>query len=81
LLQNFHLSVSLGHETTSYLSTAGNVTAGRGDDSNSFNARLSTTILGKVSIAALYQNSRNSSNLAGYGFTSSQVGLEVGWRY
>jgi hypothetical protein len=81
LLQRFYLSVGLAHQTTSYLSTAGNVTAGRDDDSNNFNVRLSTNLLGKVSIAALYQNSRNSSNLAGYGFTSSQVGLEVGWRY
>ena len=81
LLQYFHLGVGLGHQKNTYLSTAGIVTAGRDDDSDSFNARLSTTILRNVSIAALYQRSRNSSNLAGYGYTSSQVGLEVGWRY
>ena len=81
LLQNFHLSVGFGHQKSTYLSTAGIVTAGRGDDSNSFNARLSTTILRNLSIAALYQRSHNSSNLAGYAYTSSQVGLEVGWRY
>jgi hypothetical protein len=81
LFQHFHLGMGLGHQKTSYIATASNVAAGRDDVSNSFNARLSTTILRKVSIAALYQRSRNSSNLAGYTFTSSQVGLEVGWRY
>jgi hypothetical protein len=81
LLERFHLSVGLGHQTTSYISTASGATAGRDDGTNSFNARLSTTILHNLSIAALYQNSRNSSSSAGFTYTSNQVGIEVGWRF
>jgi hypothetical protein len=81
LLEHLHLAVGIGKQKSSYIATDGTVAAGRDDDINNFNVRLSTTILRKVSIAALYQNSHNSSNLAGYAFSSSQVGLEIGWRF
>jgi hypothetical protein len=43
--------------------------------------RLSTTILRKGSIAVLYQNSHDTSNVGGYGFSSQQIGFELSYRF
>ena len=81
LLQEFHLGLSFGQQKTSYLATASDVSAGRDDKVNSLGVRLSTTILRKGSIAVLYQNSHNSSNVVGYGFSSQQIGFELSYRF
>lgn len=43
--------------------------------------RLSTTWLKRGTFAVTYQNGRNHSSVVGYGFSSHQIGFEVGWKY
>lgn len=81
LLKRFNLSLGAGYHTVKYVGSAAGVTAGRKDEYYSFNVRLSTTFLKRGTIAASYQFSDNSSNQAGFGYSSNQVGLEVGYQY
>ncbi len=81
LLQHFYLSSSLTQQKTSYLATSSTVAAGRSDRNYSFDVRLSTTFFQRGTIAVLYQNAHNTSNSTGFGFSSSQVGVELGYRY
>ena len=57
------------------------MTAGRDDNMYAFTVALRTTLLRRVTVALLFQNSRNSSNNTGYGFSSHQIGLEIGYRF
>jgi hypothetical protein len=81
LLGEFFFSAGYGHHKVTYISTTSGFPAGRGDTYDSANFRLSTTFLRHGSIAVLYQIGRNSSNTAGYGFSSHQIGLDVGYRF
>ncbi len=81
LLGEFHLSAGYAHQKASYVITTAGLPAGRDDRYDSVNLRLSTTLLRRGTIAALYQISRNSSNTPGYGFSSHQIGLELGYRF
>ena len=81
LLKRFLLTLSGGYQNVMYTSTASGVSAGRNDETYSFSARLGTTFLQRGTIAAVYQYSDNTSNESGFGYTSNQVGLEVGYRY
>jgi predicted porin len=81
LLKRFNLSLGAGYHTGKYIVSAAGFPAGRKDEYYSFNVRLSTTFLKRGTIAASYQFSNNSSDLAGFGYSSSQVGLEVGYRF
>lgn len=81
LLKRFYLSLGGGYQTVRYVSSASGTAAGREDKYYSVGARLSTSFLKRGTIAALYQFSNNTSNTAGFGYTSNQVGLEVGYRF
>jgi hypothetical protein len=81
VLKRLFLTVTGGYQNVTYSAAASGVSAGRNDDSYSFNTRLSTAFLKRGTIAATYQFSDNASNRAGFGYTSNQVGLEVGYRY
>jgi hypothetical protein len=81
LLQHYYLNASYSGQKSTYVSTDPNVVAGRDDRNYSFNIRLSTAFFQRATIAILYQNTHNTSNSVGYGFTSSQMGLELGYRF
>jgi hypothetical protein len=81
LLERLYLSLGGGYHTVTYVASANGVSAGREDRYYSFNARLSTAFLKRGTIAATYQFSNNSSSVAGYGYSSNQFGLEIGYRY
>jgi hypothetical protein len=70
--------------------------AGRNDNYYSFNARLSCPLLKRGTVSVFYQYSENSSSQTRYlqyyqhnvplsqsafAYTSSQVGIEIGYRY
>lgn len=78
---HFYLNLRYSHGTADYVATDSAFALGRGDTRNSFNARLSTTFLQRGTIALIYNESRNSTNIAGFGYKSSQAGFEVGFRY
>jgi hypothetical protein len=81
LLQEFYLSVGFAQRKARYVATTNGFTAGRDDQNDSFDVRLRTTFLRRGSIAVLYQINHNSSNFSGYGFSSHQIGLEIGYRF
>jgi hypothetical protein len=81
LLEKFYLSAALSHQKVAYVSLEGGVGALRNDDSYSINLRLSTVLFRRCTVAAIYQNTRNSSGVAGFGLSSRQAGFEVSYRF
>jgi hypothetical protein len=81
LLKEFYLSVALSRGKVDYLPLAGSTVGPRNDLNYSLNVRLSTTLFRRCTVAAIYQDSHNSSTEAGFGLSSSQVGFEIGYRY
>jgi hypothetical protein len=81
LLERFYLDLHGEYQITTYTAAANGVLAGRRDEYYSINVRLSTTFLKRGTVATFYQYSGNSSNRSGFGYSSSQVGLELGYRY
>jgi len=81
LLQKFYLGLSYTGQKSTYVSTAPGVVAGRDDQTYTFTARLSTVFFQRATAAIFYQNAHNSTNRNGFGFTSSQSGLELSYRF
>ena len=69
------------------LASATGLSTSRNDDVYSFNARLSCHLLKRGTVAVFYSYSENSSSQtgftsgSGFGYTSTQVGFEIGYRY
>jgi len=53
----------------------------RDDTTRSYHFRLSTPLLKRGTVALLYERNHNTSSIAGYSFTSTQVGCEIGYRF
>ncbi len=82
LLQHYYLSAGYSGGKSTYLSTdPALAVAGRDDKNYSFNVRLSTVFFERANVALIYQNTRNNSNANGFGFNSSQVGIELGYQF
>ena len=87
LLGKLYLDLSGGYNKTKYLVSASGLSTSRNDDVYSFNARLSCHLLKRGTVAVFYSYSDNSSSQSGFtsgpgfGYTSTQVGLEIGYRY
>ena len=80
-LKRFHLSLHYTHATSAYDSTASDVTGVRDDTSKSFTARLSTALFQRGSVALVFRDTTNRSNLEDYDVTSTQYGFEIGLRF
>ena len=80
-LRHLFLTADVDEEYVHYLSSVQENQTVRADHDQIINVRLGTTFFRRGSIAALYQRSRNTSSLAGYGFVSNQVGFEVSYHY
>ncbi|MDB6077312.1 MAG: hypothetical protein JWO82_1059 [Akkermansiaceae bacterium] len=61
--------------------TSSSVIDQRDDAYRAYSFNLSTTLLRHVTIAVFYQASRNSSNVQAYGFSSHQIGAQLGFRF
>ncbi len=89
LLGEFNLSLSGSYGNSRYVASATGLSTSRVDDLYSFNARLSHSFLGqRGTISVLYQYSKDTSSQSGFvapgsgfGFSSSQVGFEIGYQY
>ncbi len=81
LFKKLNLNLSGGYNMTTYISSLTGAEAGRTDNNYSFNARLSIPFLKRGTAAVFYQYNDNSSSAPGFAFSSSQIGLEVGFRY
>jgi uncharacterized protein (PEP-CTERM system associated) len=81
LLQKLYLDVTGGYSTTSYQATTTGLSVNRKDDRTNINVRMSCAFLQRCSASAFYDWSDNSSNQGGFGYTSNQVGLELGYHF
>jgi len=81
LLGKLQLSVGAGQQKDSDVSVINTLSAGRNSRYDSLNVSLSTIFLRRGNVSVFYQISRNSSNIRAYGFSSHQIGLQVGYRF
>ena len=88
LLGRLNLDLSGGYSTTEYQASAVGLSTSRNDNVFSFGARLSCPLLKRATVSVFYSYSNNASSQSGfatagsgYGYTSSQGGLEIGYRY
>lgn len=83
LLGRFRVEGSYGERESGYRAANRRVIdeAGRKDMTYFYQARVSTSFFRRGSIAGIYQVTDNSSNRQGFGINSTQVGVEVAYRY
>ena len=88
LLGRLMLDLSGGYSTTEYQASVVGLSTSRNDDVFSFTARLSCPFLKRATASVFYTYSNNNSTQSGfatagtgYGYTSSQGGLELRYQY
>ncbi len=81
LLKRLNLSLGGTYTEVNYLNSMAGLAFSRTDTSYAFNSRLSLTVLRRVSLAATYTYSQNSSTMSGFTYSSSQVGMDITYRY
>jgi hypothetical protein len=81
LLGKLYLDLQGGYHTVKYVASASNTPVNREDDVYSFSVQLSYPFAKRGTIAAFYQASSDSSTLAGYSYSSSQVGFQISYTY
>ena len=81
LLGRLFLDLGGGYQHIKYVNSNGTPGPTRTDDYSHFNTRLSTAFLKRGTVAIFYQFSNDASTQSGFGFTSHQVGFEIGFAY
>jgi uncharacterized protein (PEP-CTERM system associated) len=81
LLEKYSLNLGLSYTQTQYEISLGPISVNRTDDNYAFNASLGRSFLKRGNVSLTYQLSDNASTAAGYGYHSSQVGIQVGFSY
>jgi hypothetical protein len=81
LLQRFKLNLTGGYNTVNFESTTAGVPTTRQDELYSFNTRFSWEFIKHTTAAVTYGYTKNSSKQEGFGFSSSQVGIELSYKY
>jgi hypothetical protein len=86
LLKKLTLDISGGYTSTTYQQTSALPVPASNYDTTSFNVRLSTIVLRRVSTSVFFQQNFVSSNANGvnanlYNYTTWQAGLSLGYRW
>ena len=81
LLGKLYLDLSGGYNRDHYVSMVSQPIAGRDDDYYSFNARLTCPWLKRGTVSIFYQYTDNASSQSGFTYESSQVGVQIGYRF
>jgi hypothetical protein len=88
LLGRLSLAISGGYTTTRYVASLPGLNTSRDDDTYSFTTRLSCPILKHGTFSVFYQYTDNPSSQSGFApsgtsfaYTSSQIGMEIGYQY
>ena len=84
LLAHFYLTVNGGYDLSTYKDSAPGGTVGihgREDTRTFFGVTLSTSFLKHGSASVSYNRSDNSSNSAGFGYNSDQIGVSLSFGY
>jgi hypothetical protein len=82
LFKKLYLDLSGGYRETSFVSTsATSASVNRTDHGTYFGASLSLQVLKRGTASVFYYLSNNSSDQAGFAYSSSQVGFELAYRF
>jgi hypothetical protein len=81
LLGLVYLTVSGGLSNNRYVASNESLAITREDDTASFATRLSYGFVKRGTISAFYNYSNNSSSTTDFEYSSSQVGLEIGYAF
>jgi hypothetical protein len=81
MLTRLYLDITGGFTKSSYRATDTTLSVSREDNRGNINIRLSCPFLRHGSASVFYDWSDNTSTQNGFGYTSSQVGLELGYRF
>jgi hypothetical protein len=76
-----NFSATLGEQSTSYSLSTTSVTPTRDDKTQNFSLRLGLPFRRRGTIATSYTRMSNGTNVAGFGFSSNQFSLSIGYRY
>jgi hypothetical protein len=80
-LRRFNFNASVARTYASYIDVGGSLETVRDDILDSYSLRLSTSFLRRGTIGVVYQRTRNDTNVVGYGFTSTEMGLEASYSF
>lgn len=81
LFGKLYLSLGYSRYNNDYAGTDLFGATTRRDLVESLSARLSTKLLKQISVSINVQQSKNTSNLAAFSFSSAQYGAELGWSF
>lgn len=88
LLGLLSLGLSGGYTTTHYVASVSDLSTSRNDDTYSFSARLACPVLKEGTFSIFYQYTDNPSTQSGFAspgnsfaYSSSQIGIEIGYQY
>ena len=81
LFGKLHLGVQGGCSTTEYVATSDRLSVNRSDDYTYVGAQLSCAFLKKGTIGIFFQHSENTSNESGFGYSSDQGGVRIGYHF
>ncbi len=81
LLGKLYLGATYSRQESDYAALQSTILSDRSDEIESYSLRLSTRMLQRLSVSLILQKSQNRSNLAAFSFSSSQYGIELGYRY
>ena len=81
LVGRVNASLLAGYRTSDYQSSSGSIVADRTDETSHLGLTLGTAFLQRGSISIGYRYLKNDSSEEGFGFTSNQYTLNVGYRF
>lgn len=81
LLGKLYLDLLGGYHVVKYVASASTASVNREDDLYSVSVQLSYPFAQRGTVAAFYQASSNSSTESGFGYSSSQVGFQISYRF
>jgi len=81
LLTHFQLAAGAEYQDSQFRSTTPSTPNDRKDKNYSFTLGLRTVVFHRLDLTFQYRKSHNSSSVPGFGFSSNQVGLELGYHY
>lgn len=81
LLKEFYLDVDAGYSDSTYNESITIASLSRDDNQYTFTVALRHPFLKRGSVSVSYQYQDNQSNTAGFSYSTSQIGLQVGYSY
>jgi hypothetical protein len=80
-LKHFYLTINGGFQISTYKSSTGDTPTDREDDGFNVGGSLSTIFLRRFSASVFYNYHENSSSDGSFGFSSTQAGFSIGYRF